>query len=349
MFEDQQAVLLEQYLQKLRKDIDAVPPAGLDPATAAFARKLMRSRPRRAAPDAADRVWSHVLTATRQPDQKDIQERQAMLISATRPVPVRRATNYNLVGIAAAAAALMFGVMLVIAMNMRPDSQPPTAAGIVQQQDEETPIPIITASQTPVPTPPPFATRVHSTVDTEDYAYVVTAYVPILQGERIREDMLVVVLWPPDFAPSDAYASIEQVVGQYAMQDIPRFQPLTNIGVGFEQIPLAPTATPIQVSSVSIDGVSGLGDIDDETVTLINAGDTIDISGWTLRDGDGNVYMFPENTQIGSGETLAVFTKQGEDTLSTLYWGLDEAVLASGELLRLTDNNNQNVAIFRVP
>lgn len=59
---DSQAELLEQYINELSVDVDALPPAGMDIETALFARTLVATR-RQDRPDLStkERIWNRVL------------------------------------------------------------------------------------------------------------------------------------------------------------------------------------------------------------------------------------------------------------------------------------------------
>jgi hypothetical protein len=90
----------------------------------------------------------------------------------------------------------------------------------------------------------------------EGYIPVVTFYVPVTWGTVIREDMLTVVYWKADRAPSGSFMRMEDVVGKIAIADISRFMPVLDVMVvdeiiGMTQVPnITPTrmmltATPI--------------------------------------------------------------------------------------------------------
>ena len=73
----------------------------------------------------------------------------------------------------------------------------------------------------------------------------------------------------------------------------------------------------------------------------ITEGQTQDMTDWTLRDENPNVYNFPDNYKLLSGKSVKVWTKSGKDTSTDLYWGLDEPVWNLGSdcgYLRNEDN-----------
>lgn len=63
-----------------------------------------------------------------------------------------------------------------------------------------------------------------------------------------------------------------------------------------------------------------------EWVVVENTGDDgMQLRGWTLRDGDHNVYEFP-NFRLRAGEKVTIYVGTGNDTDHKLYWGLDDYV-----------------------
>ncbi|MFC7195845.1 lamin tail domain-containing protein [Halosimplex aquaticum] len=71
----------------------------------------------------------------------------------------------------------------------------------------------------------------------------------------------------------------------------------------------------------------GLGDSQDEHVSLENAGDDpLDLSGWRLRNGEGRTFEFPEGATLDPGETVRVHSGDGRDETNDYYWGSDDTV-----------------------
>jgi len=64
-----------------------------------------------------------------------------------------------------------------------------------------------------------------------------------------------------------------------------------------------------------------------EYVTYENTGDgTLGLSGWTVANGRGTTYSFPDGFALAPGETVTLYTGRGTDTESELYWGKPEEV-----------------------
>ncbi len=62
-------------------------------------------------------------------------------------------------------------------------------------------------------------------------------------------------------------------------------------------------------------------DVSGELVQFRNVGGTAqDLAGWTLRDVAENTYTFP-SIILQPGATLTLWTREGDDTADSLYWG----------------------------
>jgi hypothetical protein len=100
---------------------------------------------------------------------------------------------------------------------------------------------------------------------------------------------------------------------------------------------------------VQITGVIGAGDLDNERVVIAHVGDEdISLSGWRLRDEDGNEYRFPALV-LHPGAQVNLFTRQGDDTASQLFWNRQVSAWESGELVTLLDISGRRQAEYLVP
>lgn len=101
-------------------------------------------------------------------------------------------------------------------------------------------------------------------------------------------------------------------------------------------ITLPPTAVNAQVSIVQ---VISPGDVTAEAVEIRNTGGVVDMTGWTLADGDGNIYTFPEQRLFTNG-SVTVYTRLGDDTPIARFWGRNQAVWGEpGDAVTLYDAN----------
>ena len=111
----------------------------------------------------------------------------------------------------------------------------------------------------------------------------------------------------------------------------------------------APTAEPTSSeSNVEIFAVEGVGELEIETVRLLNRGGEVSMAGWKLDDGKGRVFTFPVFTFYSTG-AVDVHTRAGQDSTIDLYWGLTEAVWLPGKLITLRDPSGTVQSTFKIP
>jgi hypothetical protein len=110
----------------------------------------------------------------------------------------------------------------------------------------------------------------------------------------------------------------------------------------------APAAT-VQAGAVQILSVSGAGTLSAETVSIKYTGSgELDLTGWHLKDANGNVYTFPPFKLFTNG-AVRVHTQGGTNTAIDLYWGQNNAVWQSGENVELTDADGNVQYSYHVP
>ena len=111
----------------------------------------------------------------------------------------------------------------------------------------------------------------------------------------------------------------------------------------------AATVTPpaAEAPVVVIVGVSGAGSLAEEAVQLINNGGVAAMAGWTIENGEGSVYMFPEF--ILHRGAVSVNTRAGADTVIDLFWGLDHPLWKPGTTITLRDAAGAVQSIFTIP
>jgi LysM repeat protein len=110
------------------------------------------------------------------------------------------------------------------------------------------------------------------------------------------------------------------------------------------------TASPPPVAEapvVVIVGVSGVGELAEESVQLLNSGGVAAMAGWTLEDGEGEIYVFPEFT-LHRG-AVSVHTRAGQDTVIDLFWGLDQPLWRPGKMITLRDAGEAIKSTFTIP
>lgn len=108
---------------------------------------------------------------------------------------------------------------------------------------------------------------------------------------------------------------------------------------------------PVQIASsqLRVGAVVAAGDLQNERVTIEHTGQQeLSLVGWRLRDGSGIEFRFPALV-LHPGGQVSVYTRQGDDTVSELYWDRQVAVWSNGETLTLLDSNGDVQATFVVP
>ncbi len=110
------------------------------------------------------------------------------------------------------------------------------------------------------------------------------------------------------------------------------------------------TASPVADSlKVNIVSVVGAGTAQSETVVIQNSGASPAVlTGWLLKDSQGNTYTFPQ-LSLNPGGTVQVHTAPGEDTPVDLYWNRTSPAWAPGDLATLYDNRGATRAFYRIP
>jgi len=109
-----------------------------------------------------------------------------------------------------------------------------------------------------------------------------------------------------------------------------------------------PTNTPPTGPDLRIESVQVLPDARDSVAVITNWGMWARLKGWTLDDGQGNVYTFPD-LSLFQGGSVRVHTASGTNTEVDLYWGINKAIFVSGRTLTLKDTTGKVVATYTVP
>jgi hypothetical protein len=120
---------------------------------------------------------------------------------------------------------------------------------------------------------------------------------------------------------------------------------LSNQNVSAPQATLNPEIDiPVEIVSVI-----GAGTLNAEWVVVSYKGeDQINLAHWELRDGDRNVFVFPQLILHKNG-AVQVHTSSGTNTVIDLYWGESEPVWESGEEAQLYDPSGNLRAKYKVP
>lgn len=115
------------------------------------------------------------------------------------------------------------------------------------------------------------------------------------------------------------------------------------------------TVAPVdETPQVEITEVIGAGELTDEAVRISNGGSQpLSLQGWQLEDESGTVYTFGGVTIFGSSNagapSILVHTEAGQNSSSDLYWGLENAIWQSGEVVTLRDDQGDVQATYEIP
>ncbi len=125
----------------------------------------------------------------------------------------------------------------------------------------------------------------------------------------------------------------------------------------------APTSTPIRPrpaitatevialgdAFVTIREINNGGTLGQEQVVLTNIGAKVNLVGWTLADGEGHKFTFPDLTLLPNAE-VKVHTGNGANSATDLFWGqVDARWGATGTVAYLRDPDGRLIATYRVP
>jgi len=161
----------------------------------------------------------------------------------------------------------------------------------------------------------------------------------------------------PAYQPAGVARSLEQATAEQATAT-----PATTLSAGLADaeataegasepslptptLTLAPTAANAQIEII---GLERPGDVTAEGIRIRNNGNTLNVTGWRLSDGQGNTFTFPEQLIFSNGE-ITLYTRAGQKTPIVLYWGLDRAVWEADDVATLSNAQGVVQASFRVP
>lgn len=83
--------------------------------------------------------------------------------------------------------------------------------------------------------------------------------------------------------------------------------------------------------------------LNDEYIVFKNTGDAeLVLSGWTVEDEVGHTYRFPSGFTLAPGATVTLYTGDGENTNSKLYWGSGRAIWNNdGDTIIVKDDDGE--------
>lgn len=107
---------------------------------------------------------------------------------------------------------------------------------------------------------------------------------------------------------------------------------------------ITPTPTATQKYNLSIVKIVNSDTMDplNEYISIFNTRySAADLTDWYIRDDGPNRYNFPTNFNVGSRQTIRVWTKAGQNTATELYWSSAVEVWNDGgDCAYLRDNSD---------
>jgi hypothetical protein len=134
-----------------------------------------------------------------------------------------------------------------------------------------------------------------------------------------------------------AEASPASVLAPVATQPVPTSAPQTT---------RPPAASPSAPANVRISTVVYPGQRTREAVVIVNEGDQVDMTGWTLSSPRGQTYTFG-SVLLFKESFINLHTTRGVDVPTDLFWNLDKAAWQAGDTATLK-RGDQTVAEFAV-
>lgn len=130
--------------------------------------------------------------------------------------------------------------------------------------------------------------------------------------------------------------------------------PAAGTSAGLAPTPTAAAAAPDSQTGpsgqppVEIGQVLDAGNLDAELVIIYNRGELVNLSGWTLSDGEGVSFVFPDLTLFPGGE-VRLRSASGASGPAVIYWGRMESAWGKGNPLTLRDAEGGTVDTYVVP
>lgn len=133
----------------------------------------------------------------------------------------------------------------------------------------------------------------------------------------------------------------------YRVPSLPAVQPAAPLTS--QENNSALTSSPNVKIPVEIVSIVGAGMLDAEWVTIRNAGEeSLNLSGWQLKDSDKNVFVFP-NLTLNSDGAVRVHSGPGTDNVIDLYWNSSVPIWESGDEAKLLDSGGNQQDTYPVP
>jgi cell wall-associated NlpC family hydrolase len=143
-----------------------------------------------------------------------------------------------------------------------------------------------------------------------------------------------------DASPANALAPLETPVADATQPASAAVAPVVTATVA-QPAPAASTAANVRISTVVYPGQRTR-----EAVVIVNEGDQVDMTGWTLSNPRGQIYSFG-SVLLFKDSFINLHTTSGVDVPTDLFWNRDEAAWQVGDVATLK-RGEETVATFTV-
>ncbi len=233
-------------------------------------------------------------------------------------------------------AVVMLTILLLWERTDSPDSATPAAAStsLTAEGDEVSP-PLLVTPPSSTPGPQTYVVQTGDTLGGIAQAYgvpldrLMTAN-GITNPDLLRAGQTLVIPLEPLPTPS------------------PEAIPTESNPEGTPRLTSPATLTPSGPPLVEIGQIVGAGNLDAEVVVLRNVGGLAHLSGWSLSDTEGDIFIFPDITLFPSTQ-LRVHSTAGRSTPSDLYWRRETPAWSGGGLVTLRDSADNVVDTYIAP
>lgn len=109
------------------------------------------------------------------------------------------------------------------------------------------------------------------------------------------------------------------------------------------------TLPPLDEPVILIETIVGAGDLQNEAVLLRRVGEgELLLTGWKLTNGRGAEYTFPY-LLLNKNGAVRLYSRAGNNTVMELFWGSQQAVFRSGDVVSLYDWQGNLRASYTLP
>jgi hypothetical protein len=105
---------------------------------------------------------------------------------------------------------------------------------------------------------------------------------------------------------------------------------------------------PTDTSVIQIANVFAAGDLQNELMVIERIGEgALNLIGWKIIDQNNNSFVFPE-IELVKGQ-ISIYSRSGNNTVNTLFWGSEEPIWEAGETVKVLDSAGNERAVFEIP